>query len=183
HVDFIVGDLDSVEHDVLLYYNERHAKVVEDHDQNSTDLMKSLNYIDAIHLNGMAAKSKDIVIFGGMEGRADQALSQLHQLYLTASATDFRAGSLYLITSTSVIFLLKRGLNRIHTPVGDRLFTKNAGIVPLAGPATLTTRGFEWNLNSEQLQFGKFISTSNHILKDVVEVDTNEPVMFTLEMS
>ena len=160
----------------MQYYSSRGAKVIENHDQNSTDLMKALRQMEETH------PYTDIAIFGGLEGRADQALSQLHQLYLTANEIDSMAGGLYLITSTSVIFLLQRGMNRIHTPIGDRLFTENAGIVPLAGPATLTTRGFEWNLNKDRLQFGNFISTSNHIQEEFVEVDTDEPVILTLEL-
>ena len=166
---------------MLQYYKERGADVCEDHDQNSTDLMKTLKVLEDRHVRLSIQEKLDVAIFGGLEGRADQALSQLHQLYLTSSAIDLKAGDLYLITFTSVIFLLKRGLNRIHIPLGNGAFTENAGIVPLAGPATLTTRGFEWDLDNDQLQFGRCISTSNHILREVVEVQTNEPVIFTLE--
>ena len=165
------------------YYMKKGAEVVEDKDQCATDLMKTLAGMSKIHREKASDKIIDIALLGGLEGRADQALSQLHQLYLTSSTKPQGAGDIYLITSTSIILLLDRGLNRIHVPVGSRLFTENVGIIPLAGPATLTTNGFEWNLNDDELRFGKFISTSNHIKQDIVDVETNEPVIFTLELT
>ncbi|KAL9099363.1 MAG: hypothetical protein Q9163_005124 [Psora crenata] len=157
--------------------------IFEDHDQNSTDLMKTLKVLKDHHTRLYANNNVDIVVLGGLEGRADQALSQLHQLYLTSNASHADEGDVYLITSTSIIFLLQRGFNRIHTPVGEGLFTENIGIVPLAGPATLTTCGFEWNLADDELQFGRFISTSNHIRQDLVTVKTSEPLIFTIELA
>ena len=167
---------------VLEHYRGRGTEILEDKDQYSTDLMKTLSRLSEIHQR-CPSESVDIAILGSLEGRADQALSQLHQLYLSSTTKPAGAGDIYLITSTSVIFLLEQGHNRIYTPVGDGFFTKNAGIVPLAGPAILTTNGFEWNLNEDELRFGKFISTSNHIMNDIVEVETSEPVILTLELA
>ena len=182
-MDLICGDFDSVKSDVLLYYGQKGAAIVERKDQDSTDLMKCLGRLEEIHVAQNLSERIDVAVFGGLEGRADQALSLLHQLYLSGSSKSSNAGDLYMITSTSMIILLKRGLNKIYTPVRDGFFTMNAGIVPLAGPVTLTTRGFEWNLDNDTLRFGHFISTSNHILEETVEVDTTEPIIFTLEFA
>ena len=167
---------------MLDYYEKKGAEIVEDKDQYATDLMKTLAGLSRIHREKSPDEIIDIAMFSGLEGRADQALSQLHQLYLSSSTKPDGAGDIYLMTSTSVIFLLDRGLHRIHVPVGRALFTENAGIIPLAGPATMTTKGFEWDLNGDELRFGKFISTSNHIQQDSVDVETSEPVIFTLEL-
>lgn len=51
------------------------------------------------------------------------------------------------------------------------------------GSARVTTAGLYWNLHNEELRFGSFISTSNHITRDVVEVTTSESVIFTLELA
>ena len=182
-VDLICGDFDSVSPEVLEHYKGQGTEILEDRDQDSTDLMKTLTRLSEIHHRRRPYESIDIAILGGLEGRADQALSQLHQLYLSSETKPAGTGDIYLVTSTSVIFLLERGRNRIYTPVGSGFFSKYAGIVPLAGPATLTTKGFEWDLNGQKLGFGKFISTSNHIMKDVVEVETSEPIIFTLELA
>ena len=181
----ICGDMDSIRPEVLDAFN--HIHIVRDDDQYSTDLTKTLRQLGTLHESDFRnAESKyestDVAILGGLEGRADQALSQLHQLYASSNDKPGGIGDLYLVTASSVIMLLEKGLNRIRTPVAPGCFTKMAGIVPLARPATLTTRGFEWNLENEEMDFGRFISTSNHIMDGEVEVETSEPVIFTLEL-
>lgn len=126
----------------------------------------------------------DVAVFGSLGGRADQAFSQLHQLYLIAS-TKFPSGSgdVYLLTPESVIFVLEIGLNRIRTPVGITFFTENVGIIPIARPSVITTRGLEWDVTDWPTAFGTQMSTSNHIKADIVEVETTERVLFTLEFA
>ena len=40
--DLIKGDLDSLRDDVRAYYSSRGVRIVQDHDQDSTDLMKCI---------------------------------------------------------------------------------------------------------------------------------------------
>ncbi|EER39399.1 thiamine pyrophosphokinase Thi80 [Histoplasma capsulatum H143] len=112
---------------------------------------------------------------------------------------------LYLISEQSISFLLHRGCNRIHTPGGSLMgtsptpapasspapttttmpFAENVGIIPIAGPAVITTRGLEWDITDWKTQFGGQVSTSNHVRSDVVEVEVpgEAPVLFTLELA
>lgn len=175
NVNYICGDLDSVRPAVLAYYRARGTTILENNDQNSTDLDKGLAQIR--HDN----KQADIAIFGGLGGRADQAFSQLHQLYKNVITTH-DAGDLFLVTKESIIFLLSKGMNRIYSPVGDGLFTENIGIIPIAKSAVITTKGLEWDVTDWATEFGKQISTSNHIKHDFVDVETTERVLFTLEL-
>lgn len=178
--------MDSIRQEVLDAFTD--TKIIRDHDQYSTDLTKTLRQLGSLHESAFPNDASehdsiDVAIFGGLEGRADQALSQLHQLYASSKAKLAGGiGDLYLVTASSVIMLLEKGLNQIRTPVASGCFTEMAGIVPLARPARLTTRGFEWNLDNEEMEFGRFISTSNHIMHGEVEVETSEPVIFTLEL-
>ena len=124
----------------------------------------------------------NIAIFGGLGGRADQAFSQLHHLFKMALERPVKSsGDTYLITADSVIILLDKGLSRIHTPMGPGFFTENVGIIPIGKPALITTRGLEWDVTDWHTEFGLNISTSNHIKNDVIEFDTTERVLFTLE--
>ena len=62
----------------------------------------------------------------------------------------------------------------------------SCGLVPLAGPARVTTAGLKWNLLDDEISFGRFISTSNQLAVEVrdandgvVEYDATEVVITT----
>lgn len=175
HINFVCGDLDSVRPDVLAHYTARGTAVIKDGSLYATDLDKGLAQIR--HENMHA----EVAIFGGLGGRADQAFSIFHQLYKNAISMP-EAGDLYLVTEESIVFLLEKGMNCIHSPVRAKLFTENVGIIPIAKPSVITTKGLEWDVTDWATEFGKQISTSNHIKQDLVYVETTERVLFTLEL-
>jgi thiamine pyrophosphokinase len=61
------------------------------------------------------------------------------------------------------------------------LFTENLGLVPVYGPATISTTGLEWDVEAWHTQMGGQVSTSNHVKADKVEVETDKPILFTIE--
>jgi thiamine pyrophosphokinase len=65
----------------------------------------------------------------------------------------------------------------------DSYLEENIGIIPLAGPSEITIRGFEWDVTKWKTEIGGRISTSNHIRADVVSVETDRPVLFTVELA
>ena len=181
----ICGDMDSTHPKVLDYYRGKGVKIIEDSDKYSTDLMKCLKYAGQAP-QILAAKEQhervDVAIFGGLGGRADQAFSQLHQLFTLADQESASwTGDFFLIIPESLMFLLEKGWNRIHTPIAKQIFTENIGIIPIGRPSIITTCGLEWDVTDWPTEFGGLLSTSNHIKADVVEVETTERVLFTLE--
>lgn len=126
----------------------------------------------------------DVALFGGLGGRADQAFSQLHHLYtLSNEKSSPWDGDIYLITTESIIFLLEKGLNKIYAPLGTHFFTENVGIIPIGRPSIITTHGLEWDVTEWPTEFGGQISTSNHIKEKIIEIETLERVLFTLEFA
>lgn len=163
-------------------------KIVHDPDQYSTDLTKCLKYIRNSIANAedeynSSQSGEDVAIFGSLGGRADQAFSQVHHLYTCSRDFPSTIRDLYLITAQSVMFLLEKGQNRIHAPVGSAHFTENVGIIPVGRPSIITTHGLEWDVTDWSTEFGTQISTSNHIRAEIVEVDTSDRVLFTLEIA
>lgn len=130
-----------------------------------------------------SSPSMNIAVVGGLGGRADQAFSQLHQLYTANEVLPTWCNDLYLVTTESILFLLRQGLNSIKCPVGPKLLTKYVGIIPLGKPSVITTRGLEWDISNWSTAFETQVSTSNHIVEDVVEVETTERVLFTVGIS
>ncbi|KAL4888382.1 thiamine pyrophosphokinase [Aspergillus ambiguus] len=209
----IIGDLDSIHADTRAHYERLGVSVIEDSDQYSTDFTKCLNYIrrHAGSLSGpsptaatttttAAPPRLDILILGGLGGRVDQAFSQIHHLYLMAQQqqqqqpADSTPGDLYLISEESITFILKPGRNVIHTPRANRpggpcadseeyLLEENVGIIPLAGPGCISTRGFQWDVEEWPTAIGGQLSTSNHIRAEELEITTRGAILLTLELA
>lgn len=208
----IVGDLDSITNSVRTHYSTLGVPVVEDSDQYSTDFTKCLRFLRGHEreiVSGRYASSTtatsngtrlEIVILGGLGGRVDQAFSQIHHLYCMSmeqgaeSSSSPGGGNLYLISEESITFVLKRGNNVVHVPgtryrsqgrsegEGDYL-QENVGIIPVTGPARITTRGFEWDVKDWRSSIGGQLSTSNHIRAETVEVESEEAVLLTIELA
>ena len=196
----ICGDLDSIRLEVGQYYESKGVRIIKDTDQSCSDLTKCLRHSRGSQELEAAWKLRyaprlgphenpqnhpiNVVIFGGLGGRVDQAFSQLHHLYSCASqGSTLWNGDLYLISSTSMTFVLDEGPNMIFASREPRFFTENAGIIPLGRPCLISTRGFEWDVTNWPTEFGTQMSTSNHLKRDVVRINCSERVLLTLEMA
>ncbi|RYP51068.1 hypothetical protein DL768_003512 [Monosporascus sp. mg162] len=247
-LDFIVGDLDSLRSETRTWFVEqpglgsagRQQQIVEIQDQDSTDFAKAVRHarelsrkrapgrLSAGSSNGQA---DDIICYSGLGGRVDQAMSQLHHLYMfqqrlqPSDATGnesaeaetrerpedsggYASGRMYLTNGESLTFVLLAGRHAIRirdkldiyeaAPIPTnikaeeasgsedkpKVFGKHVGIIPLAGPSLLTTRGLEWDVLDWRTEFGGRMSTSNHTTpgSDVVEVQTSRDVLFTIDI-
>ncbi|KAB5540280.1 thiamine pyrophosphokinase [Coniochaeta sp. 2T2.1] len=176
----IIGDLDSLRDDVRSYFSSppRHANIIHNPDQYSTDFTKAVEHIRA------AFPSRNIVTLGGLGGRVDQGLSQLHHLYMFQKDPRYGEGRVYLVSEESITFLLKSGSHRIRVRDGgeEEVFGKHVGIIPVGMSSRISTKGLEWDVNNWKTEFGGQMSTSNHVLPEteVVEVKTTRDVLFTI---
>ncbi|KAM5354148.1 hypothetical protein ACJ41O_000798 [Fusarium nematophilum] len=183
NLQLIIGDLDSLTPTVRDFYSSQPspATVVHDADQESTDFAKAINWIRKEYPSGI-----DIVALGGIGGRVDQGLSQLHHLYLFQTDPAYARGRVYLLSGSSLTFLLKKGTHHIQVREDgeEDVFGKHAGIIPLKGTAHITTHGFEWDVTDWETEIGGRLSTSNHVLPDVqtVQITTDTDVLFTVAL-
>ncbi|KAL8933494.1 MAG: hypothetical protein Q9216_006339 [Gyalolechia sp. 2 TL-2023] len=191
----ICGDLDSIEPEVEKWFASKHVAIVRDPDQYSTDLTKSLKFVKSIahdwasstqqgdsKSSGATEDTLNAVVVGGIGGRFDQGFSQLHHLYTASEDNSAFEGRLFLVNPQSVCFLLRKGSNHIRTPVGPGLFGECVGIIPIGRPSVISTKGLEWNLDGQLTEFGGLLSTSNHIKRDWIEIETSERVLLTIEL-
>lgn len=191
----IIGDLDSLTPTTRAYYESRgdgegqskKTVVIHDPDQESTDFGKAVAYVRQHYAHRDGSGPLDIVAIGGLGGRVDQGLSQLHHLYLFQTGPRYAQGRMYLFSGESLTFLLKPGTHRIRVRDGrseEDVFGKHVGILPVGKPSRITTRGLEWDVQDWETQFGGRVSTSNHVLPEteVVEVQTTEEVLFTIAL-
>lgn len=183
NLNAIIGDLDSLSPSVRDFYSSQPtpAKIIHDTDQESTDFGKAVNFIRKSQPDLI-----DIVALGGIGGRVDQGLSQLHHLYLFQTDPQYADGRLYLLSGSSLTFLLKSGTHQIHVKEEgeDSVFGKHVGIIPLQETSRITTKGLEWDVTDWDSKIGGKISTSNHVLPRTkcVEVQTTKDVIFTIAL-
>lgn len=191
NLNTIIGDLDSLSEESRSFFTTKPADctIIRDSDQYSTDFAKAVKFVR------MAYPRRDIVCMGGLGGRVDQGLSQIHHLYLFQTSPTYADGKMFLLSGESLSFLLKAGKHRIHVrepdaTVGDFVrmsgepFAKYVGIIPVKEPSVITTKGLEWDVENWPTEFGGQMSTSNHLLPEtkVVEVETTKDVLFTIAL-
>lgn len=169
------------------------SRIIRDPDQYSTDFSK------AVGLARRESPGRALVCVGGLGGRVDQGLSQVHHLYLFQKSPTYADGRMYLVSGDSLSFVLKGGMthrirvrepgiapdsSRLRRRVSGDPFAKYVGVVPVGEPAVITTRGLEWDVEDWPTAFGGKMSTSNHVLPEteVVEVWTDKDVLFTIAL-
>ncbi|KAF9693062.1 hypothetical protein EKO04_008887 [Ascochyta lentis] len=172
----IHGDLDSLRDDVRSYYESHDVEVSRDGDQYSTDFGKTMSKISA---RDNAASQKDVLILGTLAGRVDQGLGLLHEM--TREETKHPNLRLWLFSESSLSIILRSRRTIVRNMLSSGLFTENLGLVPVYGPATISTAGLEWDVKDWPTQMGGQVSTSNHVKADEVHVETDHPILFTIE--
>ncbi|PSN70604.1 thiamine pyrophosphokinase-like protein 1 [Corynespora cassiicola Philippines] len=172
----IHGDLDSLRGDVRAYYAAQGVDISQDHDQYSTDFGKAMQKISSSRPSSLP---RDILVLGTLAGRVDQGLGLLHEM-IREETRDPRL-RLWLFSESNVSFILTHAQNAIRGLMSKGLFTENVGLIPVYGPATITTSGLEWDVAEWDTQMGHQVSTSNHVRADDVHVQTNAPILFTIE--
>ena len=88
---------------------------------------------------------------------------------------EFAETNIVLLGRTSMAVLIPPGTTVIRPDL--RAEGPSCGLVPLTGPARVTTSGLKWNLDGDEITFRRFISTSNELLP--VEVSSGEVVITT----
>lgn len=173
--DMIHGDLDSLDQRARKRYEQIGVEVLLDPDQYSTDFGKSIKKV----IKRLPAV-RDILVQGSIGGRVDQGIGLLHELYREQK---FRHPDVrfWLFSEASVSTLLQPGSTVLHTPLASGLIKRNIGILPLYGRASISTKGFEWDVQDWCTEMGGQVSTSNHIVADQIIITTNNDVLFTIE--
>lgn len=141
----------------------------------------------------------EVLVLSGIGGRVDQGLGLLHEI--AREQGRWPAVRIVLISDSSVSFVLGGTMSEeggadaplpaadvVHMSPADgtpgawrKILVKNMGIVPVFGPSRIWTKGLEWDVEDWSTEMGKMVSTSNHVVEDVVEVRSTARVLFTIE--
>ena len=174
--------MDSLQLHVENFFRQFGVPVLKDPDQYSTDLTKCLKWLrtNATHAQNQDGEL-DVIILGGLGGRVDQGFSTLHHLYMAIVDQSLLRGEIYLLSEQSLSFVLENGKNTMK--MNRDIFGENIGIIPITGPATISTVGLEWDVQDWKTEFGGQVSTSNHVKSDLVGIQTDSRVLFTIELA
>jgi thiamine pyrophosphokinase len=159
--NLIKGDLDSVRPEVLHYYRVHGAKVVEDRDQDSTDLQKCLNET--------TVEQRTLIVGGG--GNFSQEIANVNTLFSNSQR------HLLLLSDENLMFLLFPGDHVIRCQEAVKV-----GLIPIGAKCrAVTTSGLKWNLAGGELCFGGLVSTSNEMMLPEAHVQVTDPVLWTVD--
>ena len=170
---FIVGDLDSVSTEDVDYFANQGTTVVDlSHDQDTTDLDKCYRIVQ--ERTDLDAERDAIVILGAFGGKWDREMSNLHVMMKYPNITNA-----ILVGDESHARVLSRGKNQII--LDFELEGPGCSLIPLGHECSVTTNGLKWNLNNQCLSFGHLVSTSNVAEQNQVIVETDQPLIWTVD--
>ena len=153
--DTLIGDLDSLSEEEHPGSEFPELKVMHLHEQDSTDFEKALNWIQ------VNTNIKKLIILGGLGKRTDHLMTNL----LVASVAD----QFLEITFDDDQEWMRRVTPSCPLSLHGRKGA-NLSILPLCESSGVTTKGLQWELNSENIGGSKIVGQSNRCKSDLVEI-------------
>ncbi|KAI9314269.1 thiamine pyrophosphokinase [Dichotomocladium elegans] len=173
--DVVAGDLDSLRPDVRAFYEQKGVSVLGFDEQMTTDFEKCINVLKEREIK--IDRVYDLVVTPTLGGRFDQVISNINVLYKMLPEVERRV---LLVSNENLTVLLDKGTHHIHCQPDYEGPT--CGIIPIGEPATITTQGLVWNLDKHKCFFGGMVSTSNSLDQDLIVIETDAPVLWTVEI-
>jgi len=174
--DLIKGDFDSLRKDVKSYYEQKGVTIIEDDDQYATDLGKCVKaLIEHEKLCGL--DQYRIILLGGLTGRLDQTAHTIHALHT------FRHDrkETWVVSDQSVACLIDKGRHSFE--IDFDWLGPTCGLLPFGtDSAHITTAGLEWDLYNAETSFDTMVSSSNHLISNIIQIETSRPIVWTCEL-
>ena len=192
------------------FYSTQDVSISRDNDQYSTDFGKNINKIlerpemEAPDRKADISKA-EVVVLGGLGGRVDHGIGLLSEIAREQRKHE-SVLRFWLVSESNVSFVLdgpppmsrdesedrktsQKYILKIPSTATVRsssaqdqpIFTANVGILPIFGPARISTLGLEWDVEHWHTEMGGQVSTSNHLVEETVSIETDARVLFTVE--
>jgi len=134
------------------YYKKKDVQIIHEISQDDTDLEKCLNHLQkkflAENLYDLTKQYK-IIIAGGLGGRLDHTLNNIHILHKFAKRNiKYRNVSIHLMDDNSIGTCILPGVTK-YIRAQDFELKAGCGIFPMLGKeATVQTKGLKWNISN-----------------------------------
>jgi len=150
--DIIIGDLDSISKSALNYFQTKKVKIEKIEEQDTTDFEKCLKFCIRKKLN-------DIVVLGATGIRPDQTLNNFSVLKRYSDRLRIK-----LVEDEFEIFFIKRKIKFRYKP------NQTVSFLGLPKADNVSTKGLEYLLSNEDLEFGVREGTLNKSVSDSVSI-------------
>ena len=169
--DYVVGDFDTVEDDVIEEFRKASYIVWESHkpEKNETDTELARN-------RALTLACDRIVFLGATGGRVDHLLGNLHLLYGCME----REVEAWIVDAWNKIYLVDQN----RTFVRDQLWGKYVSFLPYTEKVTgITLKGFKYPLNKKNIKRGEEagLCISNEVEDEVGTLEFEEGVLVCVE--
>ena len=163
----IVGDLDSIESEVLDYFSE---KGTEFHKyptkKNETDSELGIKM-------AMEKENMCIDFYAALGGRIDHELANIGLLYYSLKKDLYPR----IITETEDIYILENDELTIEGEVGDLV-----SVIPYKGDAKgVSLRGLEYPLNEFDMEYSTPRGISNVMIDTICEINVNQGCLLVVK--
>lgn len=169
HPDVIVGDFDTVDNQLLAEYRQDPDIAFETHNpiKNATDTELAIDY-------ALSHGAERITILGGLGGRMDHALGNLHGM-----VRPLRQGvACEMLDEHNRITLLNRG----RTFEKSKTFGKYISFLPLTEEVRgVTLEGFFYPLWNFTFEMGSSRGISNELSKEEARISFTEGIVICIE--
>lgn len=158
-VDYLLGDYDSVDRQILEKYKKQTTFKVYPREKDYTDTHLA---IETAIKNG----ASDIYILGATGTRMDHTITNIGNMKLALDC----GIDCHIVDKNNYIYLLNDKVNDkindktgVHTISKNKQYGRYVSIVPMTEEVTLTLKGFKYGLDKYILKQGLSICQSNEI--------------------
>lgn len=165
----IVGDLDSVNQEILKHYNNisciKIHKYMPEKDYTDTDI--ALKFAIDLHVSS-------ITILGATGTRIDHILANIHILAYTLD----NQIPCYILDANNKIYLTDNSI----TLNKNEIYGKYISLIPLTTSVEgLTLKGFKYPLDNFCLTVGKSLGISNEIIENIATISLKLGILIVIE--
>jgi thiamine pyrophosphokinase len=182
--DVVKGDLDSLKNEVKEYYSRAGCSIIQDENQDHNDLDKCLGEIKSKEKENRqdreGRKGMTVIILGAFGGRFDQEIANVHALF----KWNLNFERIVLLGNNNMAYLLTPGTHIIIPLIGVE--GPGVSLLPLGCKVdSITTEGLKWDMNDQDMEMGKLISSSNCLQEGItsVKITTSHPVIWSATLT
>jgi thiamine pyrophosphokinase len=166
--DYIVGDMDSVDPDLLEKLKDKGSRIITfPRDKNEVDTELAIEV-------ALKKKSTEIVIYGGLGERLDHTLANIHLL-------------VYLLDKEIKACLIddRHRISLVAEGVSARVIGRGTvfSLLPLTFRAEgVRIMGAQWELEDALFEIGKPYGVSNRVLEEYAEISVEKGILILYEI-